>query len=84
MATYIKALPYNRPAQDPQVKEFFGLDRKAKWPNAGMAERVIQGVTCWVEPATPGPFRLRAMCHCPECGFITAIGRLAQHAKVHK
>ena len=81
---FIKEPGRNHAAHDGTVKEFFGLKRKAKWPKAGMPITQIQGVTCWVEPLdTSRGFHLRAMCHCPECGFITAIGRLAQHAKTH-
>ncbi len=84
MGPFIKEPGRQYAAHDGTVKELFGLDRKAKWPKAGMPERIIQGVSCWVEPVDTGRrFHLRAMCHCPECGFITAIGRLAQHAKVH-
>lgn len=81
----------NWAAQDPQVKELFGLDRKAKWPDEGMTTRQIQGVDCWVNALKPKvphasmdwkmyrPFQLRAMCRCPQCGQSMAIGRLAQH-----
>lgn len=83
MNLYIKNA-YGRSAQDHDIKPLFGLDRKAKWPAKGIEMRVIQGVNVWVEPIQPGKFRLRAMCQCPECGFVTAIGRLAQHSKVHQ
>jgi len=72
-------------AHDGTVKELFGLNRKAKWPTEGMPKRVIQGVTCWVDPIVPKgengrrPFMLRASCFCPMCGTVMPIGRLSQH-----
>lgn len=74
----------HRVAHDADVKELFGLDRKAKWPAEGVPERVIQGVRCRVDPITAGRFSIRARAVCPDCGKDMPIGRLAQHAKVHK
>jgi hypothetical protein len=80
--------PHGYVAHDTVVKALFGLDPKAKWPVEGIAPRIIQGITCWVEPLrfrnTQGrrpAFGLRAMCKCPECGKTMPIGRLAQHAR---
>lgn len=90
MAKHLTAGRYNLSAHDPDVKELFGLDRKAKWPEHGISGRFIQGIMCWVEPLAPAPlgrchrrFKLRAMCQCPVCAKNMPIGRLAQHSKVH-
>jgi hypothetical protein len=75
---------HGRAAHDPDVKEFFGLDRKAKWPTEGMGARLIQGVLCGVDMLRPGHFRIRAWAECPECGRRMPIGRLNQHwERVH-
>jgi hypothetical protein len=74
---------------DPDYKEMFGLERKAKWPAAGFDPRLIQGIMCWVTPEPsivvglkPGSFYMRAYCHCPVCGKTFTMSRLRQHAKV--
>jgi hypothetical protein len=74
---------WDRSAHDADVKEFFGLHRKAKWPAAGMPLRIIQGIACWVNPLGQSPGFQRAYAQCPMCGKNMPIGRLAQHAKVH-
>jgi len=74
----------NRWFFDPDIKELFGLKPKDKWPDAGMPVQPIQGIFSWVEPRTPGKFKIRAKCQCFVCGKTVAIGRLAQHNKVHK
>lgn len=78
---------YGRTAHDADVKELFGFDRKAKWPVEGIAQRTIQGYSCWVRPLASlnvtgrgrvGGFALRAVCAC-HCGLVLPIGRLTQH-----
>lgn len=74
---------YGRPAFDSDVKRFFGLEPKDKWPEQGMPRRTIDGIHCWVDPLTYGKFTIRAKCMCPVCHKVMPIGRLAQHSKVH-
>lgn len=89
MNLYIKNTYGNRPATSYDMAEYLLGSRKAKMPAKGMPIKIIQGITVWVEPLLPKEqrkqrFALRVMCQCPECGFVTAVGRLAQHAKIHK
>ncbi|CAB4194375.1 hypothetical protein UFOVP1254_29 [uncultured Caudovirales phage] len=87
----------NRQAFDAEVKTFFGLPPKAKWPPEGMAKRTIQGIECWVEPKEETRFEMRwgknravkSSKHrtfgiCPACGKTVPLGRMQQHAKIHK
>jgi hypothetical protein len=78
-----------RQAFDPEVKKFFGLDPKEKWPEQGMPRRTIQGIHCWVEPIARrsdgrAKFTIRAKAVCPKCQKAMPIGRMQQHSKVHK
>ena len=83
------------PAHDSEVKALFGLPPKGKWPLLGMPPRTIQGITCWVEskPATlytalwnkpVKSSKHRTFATCPACQKTIPLGRLAQHAKIHK
>lgn len=83
MNAYIKAVGCQFVAHSADINEMLGLGRKGKIPREGMPPREIQGITVWVEPFRPGPFRLRARCKCPTCAKEMPVGRLAQHAKVH-
>lgn len=87
---------YGRTAHDPDVKELFGLNRKAKWPEDGLPSRYIQQILCWVDPIpqrhvldVKRNFQLRAMALCPICNeqkgknsVAIPIGRLHQHWKM--
>lgn len=75
----------NYQAWGSEVKKFFGLKPTQKWPAEGMPKRIIQGITCWVLPG-PAPSKVKSSQHrtmacCPNCGKVTPIGRLKQHAK---
>lgn len=87
---------YGRNAFDPEIKAFFGLGPKDKWPEQGLPRRIIQGIECWVEPAPPRATTMRwgrevtvkSSKHrtfgiCPACGKTVPLGRMHQHAKVH-
>jgi hypothetical protein len=85
MNLFVKSPGRQWNAHDSDIKEMFGLDRKAKWPAAGMPAREIQGIKCWVGPLVGGrraPHR--AMAECPACGKEVSIGRLRQHSKIHE
>ena len=82
MAAYLTVPGRTWPAQDAQVKEFFGRRPEDKWPKDGLTGREIQGIWCWVDPIKPG-FNIRALCKCPQCGKVVPICRLKQHSKVH-
>lgn len=69
---------------DVDAKAAFGLGPKDKWPPDGLPGRKIQGVNAWVDPLGGPGFRLRARCLCPACGVNIALGRLNQHAKIHR
>lgn len=82
-------LPNGHRTFDWDIKQAFGLGPKDKWPESGMPERSIGGVTCWVKPVlrTDGGralFSIRARCKCPKCGAEMAIGRLRQHMEIHE
>lgn len=72
---------------DADMKAAFGLRPQDKWPADGVAGRRIQGVFMWVDSLVGARGRgqtLRAMCRCPVCEHVMAVGRLNQHAgKVH-
>jgi hypothetical protein len=89
----------NWQAQDRDVKVLFGLAPTAKWPDKGMPHRLIQGIRCWVEPAparivvksrwSDKMVAVKSSKHrtfgiCPECNKAIPLGRMQQHAKIHK
>jgi len=73
-----------------QVYEHFGLHGRAyKLPSHSLPTILIQGIPVWVEAPKPHPTGRKSSTHrvmaaCPACGFICSLGRLHQHAKVHK
>ena len=74
-------------AQSHDVKQLFGLDLDAKWPDEGLPEREIQGFKCWVRPlAFSRTFKTfhRAVAECPVCRKTISIGRIHQHMTVHE
>lgn len=85
-------------AFDSDVKVMFGLAATAKWPLEGMPARTIQGIVCWVAPFverwgkhrwSDKPVRVKSSKHrtfgiCPSCGKTIPLGRMQQHAKIHK
>lgn len=68
---------------DTQVKRFFGLDPKKKWPAEGLPAIEIQGFTVYVkslEESRNGqkrPHRVTVIC--PICNKHMSLGRLHQH-----
>jgi hypothetical protein len=85
----------NWQASDREVKVFFGLKATEKWPLLGMGPFVIQGITCWVKPKPPTLYttlyhkpvkssKHRSFGICPACGATIPLGRMQQHAKIHK
>lgn len=86
MNLFIKSEGRQWPAHEGEIKEMFGLPRKAKWPAEGMPHRTVQGIVVWVdsceEARRAGRFhRMQAVC--PQCHKIVPVGRLQQHSKVH-
>lgn len=71
-----------------ELKKAMGVDTQ-DWPDSGVRRMFVQGIAVWVEPKDHGlrEFKrgklIRAMCECPRCGKVLAIGRLWQHAKIH-
>jgi hypothetical protein len=72
------------------IPVLFGLDPKKHLPN-GLAPRMVNGIKMWIEPKTVymydhprPPMKLRALCECPICFKVVSIGRLGQHAKIHR
>lgn len=74
-------------AQSTDMMKKFGLT-VVRWPDEGMAPRMIDGVKVWVTPrAEPANRALgvskssthRVICECPGCGHHVSAGRLAQH-----
>ena len=94
---YVKVPGRDWNAHSKDVREMLGLKRTDKLPAAGMDPQVIQGVTVWVNPA-PAPVMVnkwgkqrplkrsthRVMARCPICGEEMSVGRLHQHAKIHR
>jgi hypothetical protein len=80
----------NWPAQSSLVKRLLGLGVNQPLPKEGMPPRLIQGVKVWVVPLVERPHLrrnfagLRVRCSCPVCGKEFALGRLAQHVRVHE
>lgn len=87
---------YGRNAFDSEVKVFFGLGPKDKWPEQGLPRRNIQGIECWVDPAPIAKtvmrwgkeVRVKSSKHrtfgiCPACKATIPLGRMEQHSKVH-
>lgn len=75
----------DRHAQDPDFKVIFGLEPKAKWPDAGMESRTMaNGTKLWVnakgDKSRQGVPRLMAMCG--KCNKIMGAGRIQQHFEV--
>lgn len=70
---------------DAQRKVAFGLDRKAKWPDAGMPPREINGITHFVLPKVVvyNGLNRRCLAVCPDCGRFTCAGHLEQHRQGH-
>lgn len=71
-------------ASDGDIKKLFGLNEKAKWPRRGMSpifvfDNHIQPVKLWVDPITPGKFRIRCKAQCTRCHQVMAAGRYHQH-----
>jgi hypothetical protein len=78
---------YPWPAHSGTVKEFLGLDRKAKLPAEGMPPREIQGFQVYVLSLTEARAKKqfhRVMAICPTCGKHLSAGRLQQHQHVDK
>jgi hypothetical protein len=84
---------YDIPAHDREVKTFFGLGPKAKWPDNGLPSTIIGSrfypgvaVRAFViskeEAKREGRFQ-RALCVCPNCSTVMPLGRLNQHWVVH-
>lgn len=79
------------PAQSADIAEMLFGNRKAKLPREGVPETMLQGIKVWANPLDqtrsdrPNQrFHLRMLAECPVCGKVYAVGRLGQHAKVHK
>jgi hypothetical protein len=77
-------------AQDRAFKELFGLERKAKWPDIGMAPIKVPTsdglftrlfVIPKMSTARQGVPRLIA--ECPKCSRSMGAGRIQQHYKIH-
>jgi len=79
-----------RPNWNAHNHEVLGLLGVKRLPVDGMSPREIQGITVWVEPLrVEKPIRgkrhdrrIRAIC--PACGREFSVGRLHQHAKIHR
>lgn len=62
-----------------------GHPNAAKWPDAGLPARAVQGIWVWVLPRNPPEpgarksSRHRVRCLCPSCGREVSAGRLSQH-----
>ena len=81
---------HGRHAQDSGFKRLFGLDPKAKWPDAGMAAIKVQTsdglftrllVLPKMSTARQGVPRLIA--ECPKCPRSMGAGRIQQHYTIH-
>lgn len=88
MGPFITTAGRKWPAHSADINEMLGLGRKGKVPIEGLPARQIQGVNVWAISLAGARslgqrFSLRVMCECPVCGRKMAVGRLAQHAKVH-
>jgi hypothetical protein len=75
------------------IPRLFGLDSKAdRLPDEGIPARVIKGIKMWVDPkpvnlepiTSRHPSTHRAKAECPLCSKVVSIGRLHQHAKIHR
>lgn len=69
-------------AHSNDMKRFFGLDPKKKWPANGMAAITIQGVPVFVISLAQAKERKvfhRVRANCPACNMEMSAGRLHQH-----
>lgn len=81
----------NFAAHDADVKGFFGLQPKDKWPDEGMpsifiptrAGQVQAFVISKEDASIQGRFQ-RCLCLCPNCSETVPLGRLNQHWAVHE
>lgn len=83
------------PATSGEINALLGLGAKGKLPEGGLpattfaAVRRAPGQTdaavalrVWVNPLVRKSIRTsvhRVRCACPDCGFETSVGRIAQH-----
>lgn len=74
------------PAHSSAVLPMLGLKPGRHLPPEGMPPREIQGITVWVKPqeANRKSSLHRVYAKCPACGKEMSVGRLPQHASVHK
>lgn len=75
------------PVHSHHMLEKLGV-KGTKWPDDGMAPRMVDGIKVWVTPRAPAANRQlgikkssthRVMCECPGCGDHMSAGRLFQH-----
>lgn len=88
MNLFIKAEGRNWNAHTSEIFRLLGL-KGSKLPVHGMSGRFIQGILVWVEPFQPRAdgrksSKHRVMAQCPMCAKNMSVGRLHQHAKIHK
>lgn len=88
MNLYVRT-PQGRIAQAHHVGAMLGLPN-GRVPVEGFPKTVLDGIEVWAEPLVPNPWvkrnfqGLRVRAKCPVCGKEVALGRLAQHAVIHR
>jgi hypothetical protein len=78
---------YLWPMRHKELYEALGLDPKRHLPDAGLPERMVGNVRCWVVPKIPGKSQdaARVKCICPHCNKWLTAGKFHQHFKMmHK
>lgn len=72
---------YTRNMDAADIMAEFGV---TKWPDHSMAVRVINNRQVWVREKTRESMEMRVFTHCPGCGKVFALGKLAQHMRMEK
>ena len=86
MNLFIKAEGREWNAHTTEIFRLLGL-KGSHLPKEGMPPRLIQGIEVWVNPFVVTPRKSsthRVMAKCSACGKTMSVGRLHQHAKIHK
>jgi hypothetical protein len=71
------------PMRHKELYEALGLNPNRHLPEAGLSDRMVGNVRCWVIPKIQGKSQdaARVKCQCPHCGKILTAGKFHQHFK---